>query len=129
MTSPEDPKLKRIHAIFFRTEAGNEPVRDWLKSLIPIEDRKQIGIDIKTVEFGWPIGMPTCRPLGNGLYEVRSTLSSQRIARVLFYIDAKSRMVLLHSFIKKSQKTPKTDLELAQKNKALHGQSLKRGAK
>jgi phage-related protein len=129
MTPPEDPKLKRIHAIFFRTEAGNEPVRDWLKSLTPIEDRKQIGIDIKTVEFGWPIGMPTCRPLGNGLYEVRSTLSSQRIARVLFYTDAKSRMVLLHGFIKKSQKTPQPDLDLARKNKAMHEQSLKRGQK
>lgn len=129
MTSPEDPKLKRIHAIFFRTEAGNEPVRDWLKSLTPIEDRKQIGIDVKTVEFGWPIGMPTCRPLGGGLYEVRSNLSSQRIARVLFYTDAKGRMVLLHGFIKKSQKTPQPDLDLARKNKAMHEQSLKRGQK
>lgn len=129
MIPSEEPKLKPIHAIFFRTEAGNEPVRDWLKSLTPIEDRKQIGIDIKTVEFGWPIGMPTCRPLGNGLYEVRSTLSSQRIARVLFYIDAKARMVLLHGFIKKSQKTPQSDLDLARKNKAMQEQSLKRGQK
>lgn len=127
MTLPEDTKRKRIHVIFYRTEAGNEPVRDWLKSLTPVEDRKQIGIDIKMVEFGWPIGMPVCRPIGDGLYEVRSTLSSRRIARVLFYIDAKSRMVLLHGFIKKSQKTPKTDLELARKNKSLHLQSLSKG--
>lgn len=127
MTLPEDPKLKRIQAIFFRTGAGNEPVRDWLKSLTPMEDRKRIGIDIKTVEFGWPLGMPVCRPLGQGLYEVRSTLSSHRIARVLFYIDLSSRMVLLHGFIKKSQKTPKPDIELARKNKTIHEQSLRKG--
>lgn len=127
MILPEDTKLKRIQVIFFRTEAGNEPVRDWLKSLTPVEDRKQIGIDIKMVEFGWPIAMPVCRPLGDGLYEVRSTLSSHRIARVLFYIDAQSRMVLLHGFIKKSQKTPQPDLELARKNKSLHVRSLTKG--
>jgi phage-related protein len=101
-------------------------VREWLRSLSPIEDRKQIGIDIKTVEFGWPIGMPVCRPLGDGLYEVRSSLSQNQIARVLFYIDAKGRMVLLHGFIKKTQKTPPAELELARKNKALHESELKR---
>jgi phage-related protein len=119
--------LKRIEVIFFRTSAGGEPVRDWLKSLKPIEDRKQIGVDMKTVEFGWPVGMPVCRPLGDGLYEVRSSLSQNRIARVLFYIDAKGRMVLLHGFIKKTQKTPTADLDLARKNKALHESELKRG--
>lgn len=119
--------LKRIEVIFFRTSAGGEPVRDWLKSLKPIEDRKQIGVDMKTVEFGWPVGMPVCRPLGDGLYEVRSSLSQNRIARVLFYVDARGRMVLLHGFIKKTQKTPQTDLDLARKNKALHESELKRG--
>jgi phage-related protein len=119
--------LKRIEAIFFRTAAGGEPVRDWLKSLSPIEDRKRIGVDVKTVEFGWPIGMPVCRPLGDGLYEVRSSLNQNRIARILFYIDAKGRMILLHSFIKKTQKTPPADLELARKNKALHENELKKG--
>jgi len=78
---------KRVPAIFFRTEAGSEPVRDWLKNLTP-DDRKQIGEDIKTVEFGWPVGMPVCKPMG-GIYEVRSSLSQNRIARVLFYIDKK----------------------------------------
>jgi len=97
-----------------------------LRSLSPIEDRKQIGVDIKTVEFGWPIGMPLCRPMGDGLYEVRSSLTQNRIARVLFYIDARGRMVLLHSFIKKTRKTPPADLELARKNKALHESELKR---
>jgi hypothetical protein len=82
--------LKKIEVIFFRTDAGGEPVREWLRSLSPIEDRKQIGVDIKTVEFGWPIGMAVCRPMGDGLYEVRSSLTQNRIARVLFYIDARA---------------------------------------
>lgn len=102
-------------------------MREWLKAISPIEDRKQIGVDIKTVEFGWPIGMPVCRPLGDGLYEVRSNLSQNKIGRVLFYIDVKGRMVLLHGFIKKTQKTPTGDLDLARKNKALHEKELKRG--
>jgi phage-related protein len=71
--------------------------------------------------------MPLCKPLGDGLYEVRSSLSQNRIARVLFYIDAKGRMILLHGFIKKTQKTPSADLELARKNKALHESELKNG--
>jgi len=111
---------KRIFVIFFRTAAGGEPVREWLRSLEPTEDRKQIGVDIKTVEFGWPIGMPVCRSLGDGLYEVRSNLSGNRIARVLFYVDVEGRMVLLHGFVKKTQKTPLADMELARKNKRLH---------
>lgn len=111
---------KRVPAVFFRTEAGGEPVRDWLKSLPSSEDRKRIGEDIKTVEFGWPIGMPVCRPLGDGIYEVRTTLGQNRIARVLFYLDMKSRMVLLHGFIKKTQNTPEGDLYLARRNKSKH---------
>ncbi|MGC1872502.1 MAG: type II toxin-antitoxin system RelE/ParE family toxin [Acidobacteriaceae bacterium] len=116
---------KRISVIFFQTAAGGEPVRDWLKGLEPVEDRKQIGVDIKTVEFGWPIGMPVCRPLGGGLYEVRSDLSGNKIARVLFYVDAEERMVLLHGFVKKTQKTPTADMELARKNKRLHETEMK----
>jgi phage-related protein len=111
---------KRVPAIFFRTSAGGEPVRDWLKSLTLVEDRKRIGADIKTVEFGWPIGMPTCRPLGGGLYEVRTNLLQNRIARVIFYIDLESRMVLLQGFIKKTRKTPDEDLDIARKNKRQH---------
>ena len=116
---------KRVPAIFFRTEAGGEPVRDWLKALPSAEDRKRIGEDIKTVEFGWPIGMPVCKPLGQGIYEVRTSLVRNRIARVLFYIDKKSRMVLLHGFIKKTQRTPDEDLELARTNKSKHQRGLK----
>jgi phage-related protein len=115
---------KRVPAIFFRTDAGGEPVRDWLRGLPLSEDRKRIGADIKTVEFGWPIGMPVCRPLGDGIYEVRTGLTQNRIARVLFYIDKKGRMVLLHGFLKKTQKTPDEDLELARGNKGKHQRGL-----
>jgi len=77
------------------------------------------------VEFGWPVGMPVCKPLGNGIYEVRSSLAQNQIARVLFYIDKKGRMVLLHGFVKKTQKTPQEDLELARRNKSKHQLGLK----
>src|SRR3954469_3614054 len=83
--------LKRVPAIFYRTEAGNEPVRDWLKSM-DREDRRRIGEDVKLVEYGWPIGMPTCRAMGEGLHEVRTDLPNNRIARVLFYIEKRQRM-------------------------------------
>ena len=125
-TQPEalERQGKRVPAIFFRTEGGGEPVRDWLKGLPSPEDRKRIGEDIKTVEFGWPIGMPVCRPLGDGIYEVRTSLAQNRIARVLFYIDKRSRMVLLHGFIKKTQKTSNDDLALARSNKSKHQREL-----
>jgi phage-related protein len=124
-TQPEalERQGKRVPAIFFRTEAGGEPVREWLRRLSP-GDRKRVGEDVKTVEFGWPIGMPVCRPLGDGVYEVRSSLAQNRIGRVLFYIDKKGRMVLLHGFIKKTQKTPDEHLELARGNKKKHQRGL-----
>lgn len=103
---------KKIAAHFFATAAGQEPVRAWLKALDKA-DRLRIGSDIRTVELGWPIGMPVCKPLKGGLYEVRTNLED-RIARVLFGIED-SKMVLLHGFIKKSQKMPKGDLEIARK--------------
>ena len=123
--SPADSQNqgKRVPAIFYRTEAGGEPVREWLRGLSS-EDRKTIGEDIKTVEFGWPIGMPVCKPLGGGIYEVRSSLAQNRIARV-FYIDRRGRMILLHGFMKKTQKTPREDLELAKNNKSKHQAGLK----
>jgi phage-related protein len=107
---------KKIKALFFRTASGNEPVRDWLKSEVDDEDRSIIGADIATVEYGWPVGMPTSRPLGAGLHEVRSSLPGNRIARVIFYVDGEE-MILLHGFIKKTQKTSKPDLELARSRK------------
>ena len=122
-TARSEGQGKRVPAIFYRTEAGGEPVREWLKSLSR-EDRKHLGEDIKTVEFGWPIGMPLCRPLGNAIYEVRTNLTQNRIARVLFYIDKHGRMVLLHGFVKKTQKTPEEELELARRNKNKHQRGL-----
>ena len=110
------PRSKKAPAVFYRTEAGGEPVREWLKDL-PREDKRAIGEDIKTVELGWPIGMPVSRPLKHGLHEVRSHLSNNRIARVIFCIDRQQRMVLLHGFIKKTRKTPPEDIELARRNK------------
>jgi len=115
--------LKRVPAFFFRTESGIEPVRTWLKSMSP-QDRRQIGEDIGTVEFGWPVGMPTCRPLGNGLHEVRTNLSGNRIARVFFYVDRNRRMVLLHGIIKKTRAIPEADLELARANRRKHEKRL-----
>jgi phage-related protein len=105
--------VKRLPAAFFALPSGREPVRDWLKS-IPEADRKAIGEDIKDVEFSWPIGMPLCRHLGNGLWEVRSDLPLGRIARVIFCVRS-GRMVLLHGFIKKTQKTSLPDREIAMK--------------
>jgi phage-related protein len=95
---------------FFRTETGREPVREWLKSLAR-ENRKIVGEDIKTVQFGWPLGMPLVRKLDKALCEVRAGLPDG-IARVLF-TTGEGRMILLHGFIKKSRKTPKDDLALA----------------
>lgn len=106
---------KKIGAFFYATAGGAEPVRDWLKEL-PEADRRIIGFDIATLEYGWPVGMPVCRPMGDGLFEVRSSLTGKRIARVLF-CTAGERLVLLHGFIKKSQTTPKEDLALAKRRK------------
>lgn len=104
---------KKAQARFYRSLSGKEPVRDWLKSLDEA-DRRIIGYDIATLEYGWPIGMPVCRPMGDGLFEVRSNLRDGRIARVLF-ATKKGVIVLLHGFVKKTQKTPMEELALARK--------------
>jgi phage-related protein len=106
----EKKSPQTLGARFFMTDAGGEPVREWLKDL-PVVDRKSIGEDIKTVQFGWPLGMPLVAHLDSGIWEVRTRLST-RIARVLFVLDGDT-MVLLHGFIKKEQKTPKPELDLA----------------
>ncbi len=105
--------LKRLPARFFRTDSGREPVREWLQGLDAI-DRKVIGEDIEDVEFSWPIGMPLVRALSHGIWEVRSSLAGGSVARVLFCIEPAYR-VLLHVFIKKTQKTPQQDIDLARK--------------
>lgn len=103
---------------FYASGNGNEPVRDWLKSL-PVGARKAIGEDIKTVQFGWPLGMPLVRKMEAGLWEVRSDIPGG-IARVLFTTVGPA-MVLLHGFVKKSDKTPQADLKLArQRKKEVH---------
>jgi len=108
-------RSKKIAGRFYATASGRRPVREWLLDLSK-EDRWVIGKDIQKVEFGWPIGMPYCRPLGHGLWEVRSDLAGGRVARVIFCI-IDGEMVLLHGFEKKTQKTPTHDIELALKRK------------
>ncbi|MBB87259.1 MAG: hypothetical protein CMP06_08175 [Xanthomonadales bacterium] len=106
--------MKVISVKFYRSGNGNEPVREWLLDL-PESERRAIGTQIKTIEFGWPIGMPLVKSLGDGLWEVRVTFVT-RIARVIFTMNG-ADMVLLHGFIKKSQKTPKADLKVAKDRK------------
>ena len=105
---------------FFKTPAGNEPVRDWLKLRTP-EEKRAIGEDIKAVEFSWPVGYPQVAKLDKDLWEVRTNFPNG-ICRVFFTVW-KQQMVLLHSIIKKTQKTPKQDLDHAKKcrNKVMAG--------
>jgi len=95
---------------FYRTDAGNEPVRDWLKELSR-DDKRIIGEDIKTAQLGWPLGMPLIRKMDKNLWEVRSSLPDG-IARVFFTVEG-SQMILIHGFIKKSNKTPQNELNTA----------------
>ncbi len=97
----------RLNVVFFRTASGAEPVRRWLKSL-PEKHKKAVGEDIKTVQFGWPLGMPLVEKLEPYLWEVRTKVPDG-IARVLFTVDG-SIMILLHGFIKKTQKIPQKEL-------------------
>ena len=104
-------RTKKLPARFYLNAAGRNPVREWILEL-PAADRHTVGKDIQKVEFGWPLGRPHCAPLGKGLWEVRSALDSNRIARVIFCMGD-GHMILLHGFIKKTQKTPKADIDLA----------------
>jgi phage-related protein len=106
---------KKIAARFYVSPTGNAPVRDWLLGMDQV-DRRVIGKDLQKVEFGWPIGMPYCRSLGRGLWEMRSDISSGRIARVLFCM-LDGDMVLLHGFVKKTQKTQQQEIDLALRRK------------
>jgi phage-related protein len=109
---PQEPRQSGIHIDKSSFEGGTE---------LSKEDRKTIGNDIRTVELGWPIGMPVCRKLEgySGLREVRSEISDGCIARIIFYING-NEMILLHGFIKKTQKTPKNEIDLAVKRKKEH---------
>ena len=106
---------KKLAARFFESATGRRPVREWLLKL-PDSDRRTVGKDIQKVEFGWPIGMPYCRPMGHGLWEVRSDLADGRIGRVIFCI-LDGDMVLLNGFVKKTQKAPPAEIELALKRR------------
>jgi phage-related protein len=104
-------RSKKITGRFYASASNRKPVREWLLKLSR-DDRRIIGRDIQKVEFGWPLGMPYCRPLGHHLWEVRSDLTGGRIARVIFCIVS-GEMILLHGFEKKTQKTPQQDIALA----------------
>lgn len=106
-------RLQPIPLRFWRSDAENEPVREWLNTL-PREDRRAIGRDIRIVQFGWPLGLPLCRPLGLGLWEIRSSLPSKREGRVLFGFHD-GELIAVHAFIKKTQKTPAAEIKLARK--------------
>jgi phage-related protein len=103
--------IRPIPLRFWRTTAGREPVRDWLRELSR-EDQQIIGRDIAKVQFGWPVGLPLCRSLGEGIWEIRSKLQSRREARVLFGFHEET-LYALHAFFKKTQKTPPADLGVA----------------
>lgn len=117
--------IQKLKVIFYRTEAGIEPVRIWLTGLLKSE-KKAIGEDIMTVQYGWPLGMPLVDNLGQGLWEVRSRLPSKKIARIIFFMDNQT-MILVHGFIKKTQRTPKSELDLARQRKKRYQSQLKRG--
>ena len=111
-TVPEDLPHK-IPLIFFRSGSGTEPVRDWLKGLDEVE-RQAIGKDLLRAQWRWPIGMPLCRPMAGGLWEIRTDLPTKRTARVLI-CHYRGHLVALHAFIKKTRSTPPEELELARK--------------
>jgi phage-related protein len=110
---PEQPR--KITVVFYRTRVGNEVVRDWLRGL-PEPERNAIGQDLMRVQYRWPVGMPLCRAMGDGLWELRTDLPSNRTARLMFSMQ-EGRILVLHGFIKKTRRTPGEDLELARRRK------------
>lgn len=111
----DDPRAQKIPLIFFRTDAGNEPVREWLRGL-EASDRLAIGRDLLRAQWRWPVGMPLCRPIGGGLWEIRTDLRNNRTARVLISHHG-GHLIALHGFIKKSRAIPEADLALARSRK------------
>ena len=109
----DGPQRQKVALIFYRTAAGSEPVREWLKGLGEA-DRQAIGRDLMRAQWRWPVGMPLCRPMGNGLWEVRTDLPSKRTARVLLCLY-REHLVAVHGFIKKTRATPDEDLATARK--------------
>jgi phage-related protein len=109
----DERRPRKVPVVFYRTAAGSEVVRGWLRRLKP-EDRGAIGMDLMRLQFRWPVGMPLCRSLDKRLWELRSDLKGNRIARVIFAF-VQDRLVVLNAFIKKSRKTPSAEIEKARK--------------
>lgn len=103
--------LPKLRAVFYLTNGGREPVREWLMSL-RFDERKQIGTDIAYVQFKWPIGKPRVDHLRGHIWEIRTRLPN-RMARVLFSVRG-DELILLHGFIKQTQKTPNEEIALAE---------------
>ena len=112
---PDNPEFLKIPLVFFRTSAGTEPVREWLRDL-PEKERHAIGKDLLRAQWRWPLGMPLSRAMGNGLWEIRTDLPTKRTARV-FLCVYREHLVVLHGFIKKTRATPEEDLALVRKRK------------
>lgn len=104
---------QKIELVFYQSGSGNEPVRDWLLGM-PLANRREIGLDLQRVQYRWPVGMPLVRPLSKGLFEVRTSLPDETIARVMICFHD-GALYALHGFIKKTQTTPASDLEIARK--------------
>ncbi len=113
---------KHITVIFFKTESGKEPAREWLQDL-SFADRKEIGKDLQDIEYSYPLGMPLVKKLEKDLWEVRSTLT-EGTARIVFTVYDK-KMILLHGFKKKTQKIEKKDIELARTRLKHHKEKRK----
>ena len=109
------PPAQKIPLIFFSNATGVEPAREWLKEL-PGEERQAIGRDLLRAQWRWPVGMPLCRPMGDGLWEIRTNLATKRAARVFICLYA-GHLVALHGFIKKTRATPEEDLALAHRHR------------
>jgi phage-related protein len=109
----KEPRPQKFPLIFYRVAAGGEPVKEWLKSLEQ-EERQAIGHNLLKAQWRWPVGMPLCRPMGDGLWEVRTNLPTKRTARVLLCLHH-DHLVALHGFIKKTRTTPPDDLATARK--------------
>jgi len=109
----KEPSPHKIPLLFFRTASGSEPVREWLKGL-PEAECQAVGEDLLRAQWRWPVGMPLCQPIGNGLWEIRTDLPTKRTARVLLCLY-REHLVALHGFIKKTRATPDEDLALARK--------------
>ena len=111
----DDPQPEKGPLIFFRTLTGSEPVREWLKEL-PEQERRAIDKDLLRAQWRWPVGVPLCRAMGSGLWEIRTGLPTKRTARVLLCVY-RGHLVALHGFVKKTRATPNEDLALARKRK------------